>query len=137
MIPFYDRIYYTIYRMILRLANIFSMTTDLPRTRVVLILAIFNGINFMAVLGIISAVTETAIIIDSRTQTLVAAGVIIVLNFFLIFYKQRYKKVEAVLSATWSKERSKNIFITIAYIMLTAVFVWLSIRYIMNNTLRK
>lgn len=134
MIPIYDRVYYTIYRMILRLASMFSMATDLPRTRVVLILAIIHGISFIAVFGVLSAITGTAILIDSRTKTVIAAGVIIALNFFLIFYRDRYKKVEAALSLTWSREKNKNIFITVAYIIITAVFVWLSIRYVMNHT---
>lgn len=137
MIPIYDRIYYTIYRMVLRLASMFSMTTDIPRARAVLILAILNGISFMAVLGVLSASMGTPILIDSRTKTLIAAGVIIALNFTLIFYKQRYKKVEAILSQTWSRDKRKNIFITIAYLVITIVFVWLSIRYVMNNTFKK
>jgi len=137
MISILDRIYYTLYRMVLRLASAYSMTTDMPRTRAVLIMSIFNCINFVAILGIISAMMGKPVFINSTLQTVIAAGIVIALNFVLIFYRERYKKIESVLSTTWSKEKTKNMFITGTYIVATIFFVWLAVRYVLSNTFQK
>ncbi len=137
MIPIFDRIYYTFYRMVLRLANVYSMTTDMPRTRAVLIMSVFNCISFVALLAIISATIGRPVFINSTMQTVIASGVVVTLNFFLIFYRSRYIKIESALSETWGKEKTKNLLITVAYMSATGILVCFAVRYVMSNTFIK
>lgn len=119
--------------MVLKLANIFSATTDLPRTRVVIVMALFSGINFVTILSVLSSVLQKKTIIDSKIYTIVGVAAIVTLNFLAVFYKQRYKKVEACLSVSWDKEKNKSILITAAYLLATIIFIWMAILCFKHN----
>jgi uncharacterized protein with PQ loop repeat len=104
--------------------------TDIPRTSAALFLSLFIGLNILAILGFLAIITGKVIIINSKAYTIVAMAVVIALNFLLLFYKRRYKKIEVYLSTSWNKEKYKSILTTVSYIIFTAVFLWLSIKYI-------
>ncbi len=127
----YDRVYYTLYRMLISFGQ--TGSTDIPRPNVAILLSLFIGLNILAVVSLLSVTTGKFIIINSKVYTVIVMAAIIGLNFFLIFYRKRYKHVEASLSSTWSQEKNKNIILTTLYIIATAIFVWLSLRYIKNN----
>src|ERR1700694_844514 len=129
----YNRIYYSLYRMILNLGEAYEMKADIPRTKVALILSLFTGINLTALIGLLSVAMGKFIIINSVISTIVVGAFIITLNFLLIFYKDRYKEVEDDLSTSWSNEKNKNILITVVYVIFTIIFLWLSIRCIKDH----
>lgn len=133
---FYDRIYYTLYRMTLKLADMFSIERETPRTEVVLILSLLTAINIITIFGLLGLFMGKSFFSDKKIYVMIMLSPIVVLNFLLIFYKQRYKKIEVNLSPTWKNEKSKNILITILYIIFTIVFFCLSVEYIKNHALK-
>jgi SNF family Na+-dependent transporter len=132
----YDRIYYTLYRMTLKLADMFSTERETPRTEVVLILSFFTGINIITIFGLSGVFLERSVFSDKKIYVMIMLFPIVALNFLLIFYKQRYKKIEKNLLPTWESEKSKNIWITILYIIFTVIFFCLSVEYIKNHALK-
>ena len=124
---FYDRIYYTLYRVILKLADMFSTVNDSPRIEAVLILSFLTAINFITIFGIIGMSIGESLISNNKIYVMLGLSPIIGINFLLIFYKHRYEKIENGLRPNWKKEKRKNSFITVMYIIFTIVFFMLSI----------
>lgn len=133
MIPIYDRVYYTLYRMILRLTNIFEMEEEMPRINAVLMLSLLTTLNIIPILFLISTLTEASIFSGSKIRIMIALFPIIAFNYLLIFYKSRYKRIEEYLSAKWNKEKVRNILITFFYLLCTGIILWFSLRTSKGN----
>lgn len=50
----YDRLYYTFYRLLLKLDDMFSMQRETPRAETALILSILTGFNVVTVLALLT-----------------------------------------------------------------------------------
>lgn len=131
----YNRIYYTLYRMILKLADMFSTENETPRIEAVLILSFLTTINFITIFGLVDTFIGESLFSNNKIYVMLALSPIVGFNFLLIFYKHRYRKIESGLRPNWEKEKSKNIFITVMYIIFTITFFALSIEYIKTHAL--
>src|SRR5665647_796235 len=123
----YDRIYYTLYRMTLKLADMFSVERETPRTEVVLMLSLLTAINIITILGLLGVFIGKSVFPDKKIYGMIMLSPIVALNFLSIFYKQRYKKIEEDLLPEWSTEKNKNILITVLYIIFTIAFFMLTV----------
>ena len=132
----YDRIYYTLYRMILKLADLFDIDRESPRTEVALILSFLTAVNIITIFGLLSAFTGESIISGKKLYVMIMLSPIVVLNFLFIFYNHRYKKIEEKLSSTWKTEKRKNILIMLLYVSFTIACFCLSVGYIKSHSLK-
>jgi len=132
----YDRIYYTLYRMTLRLASMFSMERETPRTEVALMLLLLTGLNIIPAVFLLCMFTGMPVLSGKKVYVMIMLSPIVAINFLLIFYKQRYKKIEERLSPKWNADKSKNILITVLYIIFTIAFFCLSVQYIKNHSIK-
>jgi len=114
----------------------FSTINDTPRFEAVLILSFLTTVNFITIIGLIGTFIGESLFSNKKIYVMLALSPIFGFNFLLIFYKNRYKKIEVNLSPTWKNEKSKNILITILYIIFTIVFFCLSVEYIKNHALK-
>lgn len=78
----YCRIYYTLYRMLLRFGE-----DEVPRINATLIMSLLFGLNATAVFTLVSVIAKEDIIIGSRAHSMILAGLIIGLNFYIIFLR--------------------------------------------------
>lgn len=108
--------------MILKLADMFSTVNDTPRIEAVLILSFLTTINFITIFGLIGSFVGESLFLNNKIYVMLELSPIVGLNFLLIFYKHRYKKIESGLLANWKKEKTKNILITVLYIIFTITF---------------
>lgn len=134
MLRLFDRLYYTIYRMLIRFGQ---NESDMPRLNAAILISICTMLNAIAAIGFLIAVTGKVIIVQSKVYTGIVATLLLLLNISLIFYKKRYRAVEATLAASWTEHKAKNVLITLIYIVFTTVFVIISIRYIKSNPITK
>ena len=135
MLNYYARVYYTLYRMILKVANMFDTESETPRSEVALVLSLLTGINIITIVGLVEVFIERSVFPEQKVYVMIILSPIVFVNFLLIFYKHRYKKVEENLSLGWRQDKSKNILITALYILITVVFFFLSVEYIKNHSL--
>jgi hypothetical protein len=129
----YDRIYYTLYRMTIRLDDLFEAERETPRAEVVLILSFFTGVNFITVFGLLGFFIGKPVFPEKKIYMMVMLLPIVALNFQAIFYKKRYRKIEEKLLPAWKHEKRKNILITILYIIFSVLFFCGSIAYFKNH----
>jgi len=80
----YDRIYYNLYRMTLKLADMFSMEKESPRTEVVLMLSLFTAVNILTIFGLLGVFTGKSVFSDKKIYVMIMLSPIVVLNFLLI-----------------------------------------------------
>ena len=125
--PFYDRIYYTLYRTLISFGQINEI--DIPRSNTAILLTLLTGLNVVGVLTLLSSIIGSDIITGSKIQSIFIGIFVVAFNFCLIFYKRRYKKIEDKLSATWSTDKYKNILLTLLYIIFTTLFLIFSFKY--------
>jgi len=122
---FYDRIYYTFYRLLLKLSDMYSMIRETPREETVLILIILTSINAISLFGFLDLWIEMPVIPEGKSFGMLLFLPIVILNFLAIFNKKRFNKIEAKLSPVWKEQKGKNILLTITYIGLTiALFIF-------------
>ena len=133
---FYDRLYYTFYRFLLKLDDMFSIQRETPRAETGLILTILTGFNVITVLAILSEFIGTPVLSGKKIYVMLVLSPVAFLNFLLIFYKQRYKKIEEKLLPIWKETKNKNILIAVGYIIFTIAFFCLTIQYIKNHPLK-
>jgi uncharacterized membrane protein len=133
----YDRIYYTIYRMVLKLANIFDMERETPRTEAVLVLSLLTAFNIIPIIFLVSSFTKEPVFSGKKISIMIMLLPVVLLNFLLIFYRDRYKDIEERLSAKWDEEKRRNIIITLLYILFTAVFLLAALKYISGRGVEK
>ena len=129
----YCRIYYTLYRMILKLADMFDTVNDTPRSEAVLILSFLTGINLISIIGLIESFIGMSLLPNKKIYTMLVLSPIVAFNFLFIFYKNRYEKIESDFLPNWKKEKIKNIFIMVMYIIFTITFFMLSVYYIKHK----
>ena len=127
----YDRIYYTLYRILIGFGQVNEI--DSPRSNVAILLTLFMGLNVVAALILLSSVTGSDIITGSMLQAVIIGAIVVTLNFCFIFCKKRYNRIENDLSITWNKDKHKNILLTVAYIIFTGIFMWFSFKYTRNH----
>lgn len=132
----YDRLYYTFYRLLLKLDDMFSMQRETPRAETALILSILTGFNVVTVLALLTEFMGMPVFSTRKIYIMLMLSPVVFVNLLLIFYKQRYKKVEEKLLPMWKETKSKNILIAIAYIVFTVAFFCLTIQYIKNHPMR-
>lgn len=129
----YDRLYYTFYRLLLKLDDMFSMQRETPRAETALILSILTGFNVITVLALLTEFMGVPVFSAKKIYIMLMLSPVVFINLLLIFYKKRYKKVEEKLLPMWKETKSKNILIAIGYIVFTVVFFCLTIQYIKSN----
>jgi hypothetical protein len=118
----YDRLYYTFYRMLLRLDAMFSTQRETPRAETAIILSILTGFNLITVLALLAEFIDVSFFSAKKIYIMLMLSPIAFINFLLIFYKQRYKQVEQKLFLTWGKMKRRNIFISLVYIIFSIGF---------------
>jgi hypothetical protein len=131
----YYKIYYTIYRGLIWLGQ--TEETDSIRFNAIFIQSIFSMLFTVGVIGFLVALIGISIIIHSKVQGIMLALLIIGSNAYLIFYKNKNREVENALELTWSKNKSKNILLTLAFLVGSVAFFVLSIMYIKEHPLTK
>ncbi len=130
---FIDNLYYRFYRLIISFGE-----KSIPRYNAVLLMSIFSILNFITVLVIAIIVTEKIIIVNLPKGYLFGIGLLIIaLNSYLIFSKKRYLEIERRFEKEEGKARVKNNLTAIAYILLTILFLVLSLVYLNNHPITK
>ena len=127
---FYNRLYYTFYRFLLKVDDLFSMKRETPRVETALILTILTGFNAITILALLSEFIGMQILAGKKIYVMLILSPIVFINMLLIFYMQRYKKIEEKQLLRWTEAKNKNILIAIGYIIITVAFFCLAIQYI-------
>ena len=130
MIAIYDRIYYTLYRVVLKLGDMFDMERETPRSEAVIMLSLLTMFNVVPVLFLISLFTGVPTFSGKKVYIMIALLPVVAFNFLLIFYKGRYRIIEEKLAPKWVEEKRKNILITVLYVIFTFLFLWFSLKLI-------
>ena len=112
----------------------FSTQRETPRAETALILSILTGFNVITVLTLLTEFVGMPVFFAKKIYIMLTLSPVVIINLLLVFYKQRYKKVEEKLLPMWKETKSKNILIAIAYIVFTVVFFCLTIQYIKNHS---
>ena len=133
---FYDRLYYTLYRGLLKLDDVFSMQRETPRAETVLILSILTGFNVITVLALLTEFIGMPVFSGKKIYVMLILSPIVFVNLLLIFYKQRYKEIEEKQIPRWKETKNKNILIAVGYIVFTVVFFCLTIQYIKDHPIK-
>lgn len=111
--------------------------TDSIRFNAFFIQAIFSAFYIIALLAFIVSLTGKSIIIHSKIQSIIFLLFILGVKAYLIFYKKNNKEIEKNLDITWSKNKSKNILTTSAFIVCSIIFFILSMIYVKAHPLTK
>ena len=119
----YYRIYYTIYRIILKFSDLLEIERESPRSEAVLMLSLFIMLDFVAALFLISHFTRIPTFSGKKIYIILAFLPIVAFNFLVIFYKGRYRIIENKLSRNWDKEKRMNVLITVLYFIITFLFL--------------
>jgi len=122
-----------LYRLTLKVADMFSIERETPRTEVALMLSLLIGINIITILGLLGALLGKPILPEEKIYVMMTLSPIVTFNFLLIFYKKRYKKIEDNFSSSWNYEKKGNILLTIFYMLSTIIFFCLSIYCLYND----
>jgi hypothetical protein len=133
---FYDRLYYTFYRILLKLDDIFSTQRETPRAETALILTVLTGLNVITILALLTKFIGMPVFSGKKIYVMLILSPIVFINLLLIFYKQRYKKVEEKQLTRWTETKNKNILIAVGYIIFTVAFFCVTIQYIKNHPIK-
>ena len=126
----YDTLYYTFYRALLRLDEMYSTERETPRVETALILSILTGLNVVTVLALFTKFFHTPIFSGKKISDMLMTSPIIFINLALVFYKRRYRTIEDKFLESWNVTRNRNILITASYVIFTIVFFCLTIQFI-------
>ena len=124
----YYWIYYTIYRTLIWVGQ--KHETDMIRVNAFVLMSLFTMLIVVGMLGFLIGITREIIIVNSKTQSVLLALSILAANAYIIFYRKSYNKIESELSPTWTKNKSKNILLTLAFIVCSIAVICFSIMYI-------
>jgi hypothetical protein len=127
----YYKIYYTIYRVLIWLGQ--SDETDMIRTNVFVLITLFTMLIVIGSVTFLIGITGKIFIVNSKIQGIILALFISAANAYIIFYKSRYKEIESTLSLTWSKNKSKNILLTLTFVLCSIAVIFFSIIYIKEH----
>lgn len=131
----YYRIYYTIYRTLIWFGQ--SEETDMIRVNVFVLLSLFTMLIVVGMVAFLIGIAGKVFIVNSKIQSVILALSILSANAYIIFYRNRYNEIESELSPTWTKNKSKNILLTLVFLLCSITFLSLSIIYIKQHTLNK
>ena len=129
----YYRIYYTIYRALIRLGQ--REETDMIRINVVFIQSLFTMFIALGILGFLISFSGKSIIVDSMLQSVLFLLSILAANVFMVFYKNKYVEIEKDLSLTWKKNKGKNALLTLTFIVCSITAFVLSMLYLKAHPL--
>lgn len=129
MLDFIDNLYYRFYKLITALGE-----DSIPRYNAVLLLSILTILNFITVIVLIMIVTRKIIIVDLPKEYLFVIGLFIIgLNSYRVFGKNRYKIIEDRFKGEGNESRIKNNLFAVAYVILTILFLVMSLVYLNSN----
>ena len=131
----YYRIYYTIYRALIWLGQ--SEETDMIRVNVFILMSIYTMLIAVGIIGFLIGITGKLFIVNSTIQGITFALFNLGVNAYIIFYGKRYIEIESKLSPTWTKNKSKNILLTLAFVVCSIAVICFSIMYIKEHPLKK
>ena len=109
--------------------------TDMIRVNAFIIQSIYIMLFSVGILGFLIALLGKSLIVHSKLQGIIFALSIIAINGYAIFYKNKYKEVESNLLSSWSKMKSKNILLTLAFMLFSVGLIVLSVIYIKAHPL--
>ena len=131
----YYRIYYTIYRGLLWFGQ--SEETDMIPVNVFILMSIYTMLIAVGLISFLIGFTGEIFIVNSKIQSIIFALFILGVNAYIIFYKKKYDQIESELSATWSRNKTKNILLTLIFIVCSIAVICLSVMYIKGHPLKK
>jgi multisubunit Na+/H+ antiporter MnhC subunit len=131
----YYRIYYTIYRSLIWVGQ--SHETDMIRVNVFILMSIYTMLIGVGIIGFLIGITGELFIVNFKIQGVIFSIFNLGVNAYIIFYGKRYNEIESELSATWAKNKSKNILLTLAFIVCSVATICFSLMYIKEHPLRK
>jgi len=131
----YYRIYYTIYRALIWLGQ--SEETDMIRVNVFILMSIYTMLIAVGIIGFLIGITGELFIVNSTIQGIIFALFNLGVNAYIIFYGKRYNEIESELSPTWEKNKSKNILLTLTFVVCSIAVICFSIMYIKGHPLKK
>ena len=131
----YYRIYYTIYRAFIWFGQ--REETDMIRVNAFVLLSLFTMLIVVGMVAFLIGITGKIFIVNSKIQGIILALSILAANAYIIFYRNRYNEIESELSPTWTKNKSKNVFLTLAFVVCSIAVICFSIMYIKEHPLRK
>jgi len=130
MLTFIDNLYYRLYRFIAALGE-----NSIPRYNAVLLLSIFLILNFITAVVLIMIVTGKIIIVDLTKEYLLIIGLLIIaLNSYRVFGRNRYKNIEDRFKDESKGARIRNNLLAVAYIVLTILFLAVSLIYLNKSS---
>lgn len=128
-----DNIYYRIYRLLMSIGE-----KDTPRYNAVLIFSILTILNFVTLIMVIGIITKKIIIIDLPKGYLFAIGLLIIaVNSYLILGRKHYLDIEARYKNEDKTTRRKNNLKAVLYVVLTILFLVLSLVYLNSHPIIK
>lgn len=129
MFTFIDNLYYRFYRFITALGE-----NSIPRYNAVLLLSILLILNFITSVVLIMIVTRKIIIVDLPKGYLFIIGLLIIaLNSYRVFGKNRYKNIEDRFKNEGKGARIRSNLLAVVYIVLTILFLVVSLVYLNSN----
>lgn len=135
MKQFYYRIYYTIYRALIWFGQ--REETDMIRFNVTILMSLFTMFNAATLVALLIIVTNKIVIVNNTTHGLILVLSILLINLYMILYKNSYVEPENIFGPTWRKNKSKNIMITLGYIFFTFLFLGLLLYYLKQHPIKK
>ena len=131
----YYRIYFTIYRALIWFGQ--RKETDMIRGNAFVLLSLFSMLIVIGIVAFLVGISGKMFIADSKIQGIILALSIVAANAYIIFYKNRCAEIESKLSSTRTKNKLKNVLITLAFVVCSMAFICLSIMYVKEHPLRK
>lgn len=133
MLNFIYNLYYRFYKFITALGN-----DSTPRYNAVLLLSIFAIMNFVTVIVLIMIATRKIIIVDLPKGYLFAIGLLIIaLNSYRVFGKNRYKNIEDRFKKESKEAKTRNNLLAVTYILFTIMLLVISLVYLNSNPIIK
>ncbi len=133
MISFIDNLYYRFYRFITSLGE-----ESIPRYNAVLLLSILTILNFITIVVLLMIVTDRIIIVNLPRLYLFVIGLIIIaINSYIVFGNKRYLDIEERYRNEDKSARTRNNLKAIVYVVLTILFLILSVVYLNDNPIIK
>lgn len=131
----YYRLYYTIYRALIWIGQ--REETDMIRVNVFILMSIYTMLIAVGIIGFLIGITGKLFIVNSTIQGVIFALFNLGVNAYIIFYGKRYNEIESELSPIWKKNKSKNILLTLAFVVCSIAVISFSIMYIKEHPLKK
>lgn len=131
----YYRIYYTIYRALIWFGQ--REETDMIRFNVTILMSLFTMFNAATLVALLIIVTNKIVIVNNTTHGLILVLSILLINLYMILYKNSYVEPENIFGSTWRKNKSKNIMITLGYIFFTFLIFGFLLYYLKQHPIKK